>query len=144
MKSGCHHHQIGMDYPLGRHFQNGRHTDWWNYMFTNNSVSRIDRDRMLVCKPIFMWMGNPMITLTNIYDSWLTGNYNGCLRNQQKSLKLVNGPNIPARNIRHLCYFVTGTYPNTKKSIGMNYLYSVIFKMAASEVKLRFHLILRI
>ena len=44
-------------------------------------------------------------------------------------------------------YFVTGTYPNIKcgchhHQIGMDYLYDVIFKMAANEVKLRFHLLL--
>ena len=44
-------------------------------------------------------------------------------------------------------YFVTGTYPNIKSGchhhqIVMDYLYDVIFKMAASEVKLRFRLLL--
>ena len=40
-------------------------------------------------------------------------------------------------------YFVTGTYPNMKRGchhqqIGMDYLRDAIFKMADSEVKLRF------
>ena len=44
-------------------------------------------------------------------------------------------------------YFVTGTYPNMKSrchhhQFGMDYLYGAIFKMAASEVKLRFRLLL--
>ena len=48
-----------------------------------------------------------------------------------------------------LFYFVTGTYPNMKSGchhhhIGMDYLYDAIVKMAASEVKLRFRLLLRI
>ena len=56
---------------------------------------------------------------------------------------------VPARKVRKLCYFVTGTYPNMKSrchhhQIGMDYLYSTIFKMAVSEVKLRFRLLLRI
>ena len=51
---------------------------------------------------------------------------------------------VPARNVCNLSYFVTGTYPNINSGchhhpIGMDYLYGVIFKMAASEVKLRFH-----
>ena len=53
----------------------------------------------------------------------------------------------PARNVWNLSYFVTGTYPNMKShhhQIGMDYLYDAIFKLAASEVKLRFHLLLRI
>ena len=60
--------------PVGRHFQNGRHQNLWNYIFANNSVSRIDRDKILLSKPMFMWMRNPMITLTNLYDAWLTRN----------------------------------------------------------------------
>ena len=60
--------------PVGRHFQNGRHQNLWNYIFANNSVSRIDRDKILMSKPMFMWMRNPMITLKNLYDAWLTRN----------------------------------------------------------------------
>ena len=42
-----------------------------------------------------------------------------------------------------VCAFVTGTYPNMKSGcyhhqIGIDYLYDAIFKMATSEVKLRF------
>ena len=58
--------------PVGRHFQNGRHQNLWNYIFANNSVSIIDRDNILMSKPMFMLMRNPMITLTNLYDAWLT------------------------------------------------------------------------
>ena len=55
----------------------------------------------------------------------------------------------PARNLCNLNYFVTETYPNMKSGchyhpIGIDYLYDAIFKMAASEVKLRFRLLLRI
>ena len=58
-------------------------------------------------------------------------------------------PHVPARNVWNLSYFVTGTYPNVKSGchhyqIGMDYLYDTIFKMAASEVKLHFRLLLRI
>ena len=60
--------------PVGRHFQNGHHKNVWNYIFANNSVSRIDRDKVLMSKPMFMWMRNPMITLKNLYDAWLTRN----------------------------------------------------------------------
>ena len=49
--------------PVGRH----RHQNLGNYIFANNSVSRIDRDKMLMSKPMFMWMRNPMITLKNLY-----------------------------------------------------------------------------
>ena len=60
--------------PVGRHFQNGRHQNLWNYIFANNSVSRIDRDKILMSKSMFMWMRNLMITLKNLYDAWLTRN----------------------------------------------------------------------
>ena len=58
-------------------------------------------------------------------------------------------PHAPARNVWNLSYFVTGTYPNLKRGchhhqIGMDYLYDAIFKMADSEVKLRFRLYLSI
>ena len=51
-------------------------------------------------------------------------------------------PHVPARNVCNLSYFATGTYPNMKSGchhhqIGMDYLYDAIFKMTASEVKLR-------
>ena len=59
---------------VGRHFKNDRHQNFWNYIFANNSVSRIDRDNILMSKPMFMWMRNPMITLKNLYDAWLTRN----------------------------------------------------------------------
>ena len=75
MKSGCHNHQIGMDYlPVRRHFQKGRHQNLWNYIFAYNSVSGIDRDKILLFKPMSMWMRNPMITLINPFESWLTRN----------------------------------------------------------------------
>ena len=62
--------------PVGRHYQNGRHQNLWNYIFAYNSVSRRDRDKILVSKPMLVWMRNPMITLINPYDSWLTRNSN--------------------------------------------------------------------
>ena len=61
---------------------------------------------------------------------------------------ISNGPpHELARNLWNLSYFVTGTYPNMKSGchhhqIGMDYLYDAI--LAASEVKLRFRLLLRI
>ena len=60
--------------PVERHFQNGHHQNLWNYIFAYNSDSGIDRDKILLSKPMFMWMRNPMITLINLYDSWLTRN----------------------------------------------------------------------
>ena len=60
--------------PVGRHFQNGRHQNLWNYIFAYNSAFRRDRDTTLVSKPMLVWMRNPMITLINPYDSWLTRN----------------------------------------------------------------------
>ena len=53
--------------------------------------------------------------------------------------------NAPAMNIWNLSYFVTGTYTNMKSGchhhqIGMDYLWGAFFKMATSEVKLRFRL----
>ena len=60
--------------PVGRHFQYDHHQNVWNYIFANNSVSRIDRDTILMSKPMFMWMRKPMITLRNLYDAWLTRN----------------------------------------------------------------------
>ena len=54
-------------------------------------------------------------------------------------------PYAPARNVWNLFYCVTETYPNMKRGchhhqIGMDYLCDAIFKMADSEVKLRFRL----
>ena len=56
-------------------------------------------------------------------------------------------PYVPARNVWNLYYFATETYPNIKSGchhyqIGMDYLYDAIFKMAATEMKLRFRLLL--
>ena len=56
--------------PVGRHFPNGHQQNLWNYIFANNSVSRIDRDKILVYKPMFM--RNPMSTLKN--SPWLLVN----------------------------------------------------------------------
>ena len=55
--------------PVGRHFQNDHHPNLWNYIFASNSVYRRDRDKILVYKPMLVWMRNPMITLINPYDS---------------------------------------------------------------------------
>ena len=51
----------------------------------------------------------------------------------------------PAMNVCNLSYFVTGIYTNMKSGchhhqIGMDYLWGAIFKIATSEVKLRFRL----
>ena len=44
------------------------------------------------------------------------------------------------------CYWNLSQYKNKchHHQIGMDYLYDAIFKMAANEVRLRFHLLLRI
>ena len=79
-------------------------------------------------------------------NSWLTRNSKWLsLKSTEMTLfgPWPNGPHVPARNVWNLSYFVTGTYPNIHHhQIGMDYLYGVIFKMAASEVKLRFRLLL--
>ena len=36
-----------------------------NYVFAHNSASRMDRDKILVSKPMFFWMMNPIMTLQN-------------------------------------------------------------------------------
>ena len=101
-----------------------------------------DRDNILVFIPMSLCMSNPMITLEYPYDSLLARNL------KWLTLKL----RFTSRNHIHLPgtyepYFIffTGTYTNMKSGchhhqIGMNYLYHAIFKMAASEVKLRFRL----
>ena len=61
MKSGCHHHQIGMDDLYDAIFKMAAIEI--SGITAYNSVSRIDRDTILVSKPMFMWMRNPMITL---------------------------------------------------------------------------------
>ena len=60
-KKWMHQHQIGMDYLYA-------------VVFTHYSASGIDRDKILVSKPMFFWMMNPMMTLKNPYNSWLTRN----------------------------------------------------------------------
>ena len=62
-----------------------------------------------------------MITLKNPYDSWLTLN-SKWLPSKPAEITLIGQwvqywqyiPHIPARNVRKLSYFVTGTYPNMK------------------------------
>ena len=54
-------------------------------------------------------------------------------------------PHTPAWNALNLSYVVTGTHPNMKRErhhhqVWMDYLYDTIFKVADSEVKLRFRL----
>ena len=74
---------------------------------------------ILVSNPMFMWIRNPMITLINPYDSWLTLN-SKWLPSKPAEITLISQwaqywhhtPQIPATNVRKLCYFVTGTYPN--------------------------------
>ena len=122
MKSGCHHHQIGMDYMC-----------IWDAIFKiaaieiseitlhYNIVIRINKDNIFVSNPMFMWMRNPMITLKNPYDSWLT-QISKWLSSKPAEITLISQwaqywqytPHVSARNVRNLCYFVTGTYPNMK------------------------------
>ena len=115
--------------PICRHFQNGRQ---WSEILFSHITSGLDRDKILVFKPIFFWMMNPMMTLKNPYDSWLTWN------SKWLSLKPVEiiwigpwaqlTPYAPARNGYNLFYFVTEINPNMKKwmppsqKLGMYYL----------------------
>ena len=153
----------------------------WNYVFAYYSPFRL-RDKILVSKPMFFWMKNPMMTLKinmtlgyllvnsefkmavleiNINDiNWSMGPMDPTCTHQERMktyLILLLGP-IPTwkvdatitklgwtttRNVWNISYFVTRTYPNMKSGcrhhqIGMDYLYDAIFKIAASEVKLRF------
>ena len=93
--------------PVGRHFQNGHHQNLWNYIFASNSVYRRDRDKILVSKPMLVWMRNPMITLINPYDSWLTRN-SKWLPSQPAKITLISQwaqywqytPHAPARNVK--------------------------------------------
>ena len=93
-------------------------------------------------------MMNPMKTLKNHYDSWLTQNAKW-LPSTPAEITIISQwaqywqytPHTPARNVRKLCYFVTGTYRKSRchhHQIGMDYLYDAIFKMVESEMKLRF------
>ena len=88
-----------------------------------------------------------MIIPKNPYDSRLTRN-SKCLSLKSTEMPLF-GPwaqwTTCTGQERMESYFVTETYPNINSGchhhpIGMDYLYGVIFKMAASEVKLRFRL----
>ena len=71
--SGCHQHQIGMDYLQLPPFSKCPQVKW-NFVFAHYSASGIDRDKILISKPMFFWMMNPMMTLKNPYNSWLTRN----------------------------------------------------------------------
>ena len=62
MKSGCHHHQIGMDNLFDAIFKMAA------IKISVITFSKIDRDMILVSKPMSMWMRNPMITLKNPYN----------------------------------------------------------------------------
>ena len=107
--------------PVGRHFQNGHLKNLWNYIFASNLVYRRDRDKILVSKSMLVWMRNPMITLINPYDSWLT-RISKWLPSKPAKITLISQwaqywqytPHAPARNVQMLCYFVTGTYPNMR------------------------------
>ena len=91
-----------------------------------------------------------MIALKSPYVPWLTQN-SKWLPSKPAEITLISQwaqywqytPKIPARNVLKLCYF------QHEKSMPpplnwMDYLYRAIFKMAASEDKLRFRLLLRI
>ena len=62
-----------------------------------------------------------MITIKNLYDSWLTLN-SKWLPSKPAEITLIGQwaqywqytPHVPARNVRKLSYFITGTYPNIK------------------------------
>ena len=62
-KNGCHHHQIGMDYLCDAIFKMAAIEISGITFSPITQVSRIDRDTILVSKPMFMWMRNPMIAL---------------------------------------------------------------------------------
>ena len=91
------------------------------YFLSYNSVSNIIGDKILVSKPMFMGMRNPMITLKSPYESWLTQN-SKWLPSKPAEITLIRQwaqywqytPQVPARNVRKLCYFITGTYSNMK------------------------------
>ena len=108
-----------------------------NYVFTYYSASWIDGDNILISKPIFFSMMNPMMTLKNPYDSWLA-----VFEINRNDTYWSMGSIDPTctRQESMKSYFVTGTYPNMKRGcyhhqIGMYYLYDAIFKMADSAVK---------
>ena len=62
-----------------------------------------------------------MITLKSPYDPWLTQN-SKWLPSKPAEITLISQwaqywqytPQIPARNVLKLCYFITGTYSNMK------------------------------
>ena len=62
-----------------------------------------------------------MIILKNRYDTWLSRN-SKWLPSKPAEITLISQwaeywqstPHAPARNVRKLCYFVTGTYPNMR------------------------------
>ena len=112
----------------------------------------IDRDKILVSKSMFMWMRNPMITLKSPYDSWLTQN-SKWLPSKPAEITLISQwvqywqytPNAPARNVRNYVMLSLGLIPTWKVDATTTKLgWTTIFKMAPSEVKLRFRLLLRI
>ena len=120
MKSGCRRHQIGMDYLWDAIFKMAA-IEISGIIFSPVTQFLGDRDKILVFKPIFMWMRNPMITLKSPYDSWLTQN-SKWLPSKPAEITLISqwaqywqyAPHVPARNVRKLCYFITGTYSNMK------------------------------
>ena len=124
--------------PICRHFQNGR--QWSKILFSHITqhiwISGLDKDKILVFKPMFFWMMNPMMT-QNPYNSWLTRN------SKWLSLKPVEiiwigpwaqrTPYASAMNTYNLFYFVTEINPNMKSGchhhqIGMYYLMTPSFK----------------
>ena len=58
--------------PICGHFQ--MTTSEVKFCFRTLLTSRLDRDKILVVNPMFIWMMNPMMTLKNPYNSWLTRN----------------------------------------------------------------------
>ena len=62
-----------------------------------------------------------MIALQSPYDSWLTQNSKWLLSKpaeitliSQRAQYWQYTPQIPARNVLKLCYFISGTYSNMK------------------------------
>ena len=58
--------------PVWRHFQNGRHGNWRNHVFSYNSASRADRNEISVSTSIFLRVKNSIKALTSFYNFYLT------------------------------------------------------------------------
>ena len=103
---------------------------------------------------MFLWMRNPMITLKIPYDSWLTQN-SKWLPSIPAEITLISQwaqilaiyRTCTSQERTEAMLFYHWDLSQHEKSMPpplnwMDYLYSAIFKMAASEEKLRFCLLL--